>query len=102
MDQTPWAPPGSPTGSPPPNIPNYLVLAIVSIFCCWPLAIVAIINATKVNQFIAEGNIGAATEASNKAKKWSYIAIGLGVAWIVCVFIIWIIMIAMGAMTSVG
>jgi uncharacterized membrane protein len=67
---------------PPPaaaNIPNYLVLGIVSIFCCWPLAIVALINATKVNTLVAAGDIAGATEASAKAKKFATIAIVVGV-----------------------
>ena len=61
------------------NIPNYMVLGIVSIFCCWPLAIFALINATKVNSLVAAGDIAGATEASGKAKKFATIAIVIGI-----------------------
>ncbi len=78
-----WTPPPPPTGS-PTNIPNYLVLAIVSVFCCWPIAIVSIINATKVNKLAAAGDTAGAMAASQAAKKWAYIAIGLSVVfWVV-------------------
>jgi uncharacterized membrane protein YozB (DUF420 family) len=62
------------------NIPNNMVLAILSIFCCWPLAIFAIINAVKVNNLVAEGKYGEAQEAGAKAKKFAIIAI---VLWLV-------------------
>jgi hypothetical protein len=42
------------------------------------LAIVAIIFAAQVNGKVAAGDIQGATEASKKAKLFSYIAIGLG------------------------
>jgi hypothetical protein len=80
--QQSWSPPPPPGGA-PANIPNYLVLAIVSIFCCWPLAIVAIINATKVNKLAAAGDIPGAMAASKNAKTWSIIAIVLGLIGIV-------------------
>ena len=82
---------------PPPanvNVPNYLVLAILSVFCCWPLAIAAIINASKVNGLVAAGNIAGATEASGKAKKFAMIAIIVGIVLNVLGGIIWGIMIA--------
>ena len=31
-----WTPPPSPTAA-PANVPNYLIPAILSLFCCWPL-----------------------------------------------------------------
>ena len=37
-----WAPPPPPISA-PANVPNYLIPAILSVFCCWPLSIVAII-----------------------------------------------------------
>jgi len=55
-----------------------MVPAIVSIFCCWPLAIVAIIFAAQVNGKVAAGDIQGAMDASKKAKLFSYISIGLG------------------------
>jgi hypothetical protein len=73
----PWNPPPPPTGG-PTNIPNYLVPAILSLFCCWPLAIVAIIFAAQVNGKVQSGDIAGAMDASKKAKMFSFIAIGIG------------------------
>ena len=72
-----WTPPPPPGGG-SATVPNYLVPAIISIFCCWPLAIPAIIFATQVNGKIAAGDIAGAQESSKKAKMFSFIAIGLG------------------------
>jgi hypothetical protein len=80
-----WTPP--PAGG-SATVPNNLVIAIISIFCCWPLAIAAIIFATQVNSKVAAGDIAGAQEASAKAKKFSYIAIGIGV---VCYLVIGLI-----------
>jgi len=50
---------------------NYLVLSILAtIFCCWPLGIPAIIQASKVNTKYAEGDYEGAINASSLAKKW--------------------------------
>jgi Interferon-induced transmembrane protein len=71
-----WTPPAS--SSTPTTVPNYLIPAIISVFCCWPLAIVAIIFAAQVNGKVAAGDIQGAMDASKKAKLFSYISIGLG------------------------
>jgi Interferon-induced transmembrane protein len=71
-----WTPPAS--SSTPTTVPNYLIPAILSLFCCWPLAIVAIIFAAQVNGKVAAGDIQGAMDASKKAKLFSYISIGLG------------------------
>ena len=73
----PWTPPPSDA---PANVPNYLVPAILSLFCCWPLSIAAIIFAAQVNGKVAAGDIAGAVDASKKAKLFSFIAIGIGVA----------------------
>jgi hypothetical protein len=73
----PWNPPPPPPGG-PTNIPNYLVPAILSLFCCWPLAIVAIIFAAQVNGKVQSGDLAGAMDASKKAKMFSFIAIGIG------------------------
>lgn len=72
-----WTPP--PAGG-SATVPNYLVPAIISVFCCWPLAIGAIIFATQVNSKVAAGDIAGAQDASKKAKTFSFIAIGVGIA----------------------
>lgn len=62
-------------------VPNHLVKAIlVTIFCCWPLGIFSIINAAKVDNLLAQGDINGALEASDKANKfanWGMISIGV-------------------------
>ncbi|MEV2274847.1 CD225/dispanin family protein [Nocardiopsis sp. NPDC049922] len=69
------------SGGTPPD--NGLTWAIVAIFCCWPFAIPAIINATKVNDLWNRGDQAGALEAQAQAKKWTKIAFILGTIWIV-------------------
>jgi hypothetical protein len=76
-----WGPPPSGAAA---NIPNYMVMGVLSIFCCWPLAIFALMNAAKVNKLAAAGDIAGATQASASAKKFAMIGIIGGI-------IIWII-----------
>jgi hypothetical protein len=56
-----------------------MVLGILSIFCCWPLAIAALVNASKVNKLVAAGDLTGATAASASAKKFAIIAIVVGI-----------------------
>lgn len=94
-----WTPPPPPTSA-PANVPNYLVPAILSLLCCWPLSIVAIIFAAQVNGKVASGDIQGAMDASKKAKLFSFLAIGLGlVGWIIG-FIWWVFVIGMSAATT--
>ncbi|SRR5260370_1252070 len=63
----------------PPSIPNYLVQAIlVTLCCCMPFGIVAIVYAAQVNGKLAAGDLAGAQEASRNAKMWSWIAFGCG------------------------
>ena len=96
MTQYPQQPGYPPGGGPPAaggTVPNYLVQSIISIFCCWPLAIPAIIFAVQVNSKLTAGDYAGAVEASKKAKMFSTIAIGIGLVLIV----IQVIMIIAGA-----
>jgi len=93
-----WTPPPPPAGG-SATVPNYLVPAIISVFCCWPLAIPAIIFAVQVNNKVTAGDIAGAQDASKKAKMFSFIAIGLGVLGI----IIYVIMLALGVgLSAIG
>jgi len=93
-----WTPPPA-GGSTSGTVPNYLVPAIISIFCCWPLAIPAIIFATQVNGKVAAGDIAGAQDASKKAKMFSFIAIGLGLVLI----LIYVIMMILGVgLSAIG
>ena len=89
-----WTPP-PPSGASVASVPNYLVLAIISLFCCTPLGIVAIIFAAQVNGKVAAGDIAGATDASKKAKMFSYISIGLGLAGILC-YVLFIVIMGVG------
>lgn len=92
-----WTPPPPPPTSTPASIPNYLVMAIISLFCCMPLGIVAIIFAAQVNSKLATGDIQGAMSSSKTAKICSMVAIGLGLAGI----IIYIVFIALTVGLSV-
>ena len=85
-----WTPP-PPSGA-PASVPNYLVPAIISLFCCLPLGVVGVIFAAQVNGKVAAGDTAGALDASKKAKMFSFIAIGLGLAGIVFYVLIWVIM----------
>ncbi len=93
-----WTPPPPAGGS--ATVPNYMVPAIISIFCCWPLAIPAIIFAAQVNGKVAAGDVAGAQDSSKKAKMFSFIAIGLGLVGIL-IYVIWIVFIVgLSAMNS--
>ena len=62
------------------HVPNYLVQAIlVTLFCCLPFGIVAIIFAAQVNGKLQAGDVSGAIESSRKAKMWSWISFGIGI-----------------------
>ena len=92
-----WTPPPSGGSA---TVPNYMVPAIISIFCCWPLAIPAIIFASQVNGKAAAGDVAGAQDAAKKAKMFSFIAIGLGLLLCVIYGIMMILGMSLGAMNS--
>ncbi|HEU4478505.1 MAG TPA: CD225/dispanin family protein [Pyrinomonadaceae bacterium] len=87
----PWNPPPAQAGG-QANVPNYLVPAIISLFCCFPLGIVGVIFAAQVNGKVASGDIAGAMDSSKKAKLFSFIAIGLGLVGVL-VYILWIVLV---------
>lgn len=93
-----WTPPPPAGGT--ATVPNYLVPAIISIFCCWPLAIPAIIFATQVNNKVQAGDIAGAQDASKKAKMFSFIAIGIGLLGILCYVIMMILGVGLSALSN--
>lgn len=66
------------------RIPNYLVQSIlVTILCCWPFGIPAIIAAAKVDGLVARGDIAGAMDASKKAKTWTWVSFGSAMVFVV-------------------
>jgi ribosomal protein L40E len=69
-------------------VPNYLAQAIlVTVFCCVPFGIPAIVFAAQVNSKLEGGDYTGAVEASKKAKMWCWISFGVGLG-IVVVYLI--------------
>jgi hypothetical protein len=90
---SPPPPPASAYGAQPgatgPAVPNYLIQSIlVTLCCCMPLGIVAIIFSAQVNTKLTAGDFAGAQEASKKAKLFCLIAVGLGLAAMVIGFLI--------------
>lgn len=83
---SPYSPPiAAPNYSAGGVIPNYLWQSIVvTIFCCWPFGIPAIVYAAKVDGLKARGDINGAVSASNSAKMWCLVSLGV---WLVLVVI---------------
>ncbi|XP_072162840.1 proline rich transmembrane protein 1B-like isoform X1 [Diadema setosum] len=78
---------------------NYMVQAIlVTIFCCLPFGIVAIVKATEVNSRFATGDVVGAQESSRSAKKWATIGLITGIilnlAWIIFVIVYYVVILA--------
>lgn len=61
------------------RIPNHLVMAIISLLCCCPLGIPAVVFAAKVNGLEAQGDVAGAEAASNKAKMFAMIGLIIGI-----------------------
>ena len=70
---------------PPENPPkNYLSQAIlITLFCCLPVGILAIIFAAQVDSKFAEGDYVGAEKASIAAKGWCIVAVIAGIAWLI-------------------
>jgi hypothetical protein len=84
------------SGQPPQQVDNNMTMSIVSIFLFWPLAIPAIINASKVNTLVQQGDYAGAQAAAAESKKWSKLALIIGlIGWAVgilcCILYIFVI-----------
>ncbi len=78
-----------------PKIQNYLVPSIlVTLCCCVPAGIVAIVYAAQVNSKLAAGDLAGAQASARLAKIWSWVAFGCGAL----LGIIYAIIGAMGAL----
>lgn len=61
---------------------GYIVWSILCILICWPLAIPAIVYATKIDQFNRVGNYYTAKEMAKKSRTFCIIATCVGAALI--------------------
>ena len=85
----------------PPQIDNNMTMSIVSIFLFWPLAIPAIINASKVNQLLGQGDYAGAQAAAAESKKWSKLALIIGrIGWAIGIVCCIIYVVALGSLAS--
>jgi hypothetical protein len=82
----------------PPPVDNNMTMSIVAIFLFWPLAIPAIINASKVNPALQAGDYAGAQAAAAESKKWSKLALIIGLCWIG----LWIVCCVIMAVAQVG
>ena len=97
MTQPP-PPPGYPPQQPAGQAPNnYLVWSIlVTLFCCLPFGIVAIVKSSQVNGLWAQGQYAEAQASADSAKKWVIWSVVAGVV----VGVIYAILIAVGALNT--
>ncbi|MDP6226480.1 MAG: CD225/dispanin family protein, partial [Dehalococcoidia bacterium] len=66
-------------GHPYAHVPNYLIQAIlVTLFCCMPFGVVAIVYAAQVNGKLASGDHEGAVRTSRTAKTWVWVSFGVG------------------------
>ncbi|KOX04056.1 CD225/dispanin family protein [Micromonospora profundi] len=70
-----------------PSVDNNMTMSIVAVFLFWPLAIPAIINASKVNPLLQQGDYAGAQAAAAESRKWSKWALIVGIAWYVIVLL---------------
>ncbi|MET8308976.1 CD225/dispanin family protein [Micromonospora sp. NPDC005173] len=84
-----------------PPINNNMTMSIVAIFLFWPLAIPAIINASKVNPLLQQGDYAGAQAAATESRKWSKWALIAGITWY-AIFLVCCALGGLGALMSGG
>jgi uncharacterized membrane protein YvbJ len=81
----------------PIEIANYLVQAILlTIFCCLPFGIPAIVFAAQVNTKVASGDYNGAIKSSRQAKMWCWISFGGGLG----ISLIYLLVMVIGLITG--
>jgi Interferon-induced transmembrane protein len=65
-----------------------------------PLGIAGVIFAAQVNTKVAAGDTAGALDSSKKAKMFSYIAIGLGLAGIICYVLFFVVIGGLSVMSN--
>lgn len=80
--------------------PNHMALSILTcLFCFWPLGLVAIIKSNEVDSAVRRGDLAAASEASQSARRFSMWSIGCGIAAYILVVVIVVIQVAVVSST---
>ncbi|MGA2501060.1 MAG: CD225/dispanin family protein [Tepidisphaeraceae bacterium] len=76
---------------PPGSVPNYMVQAIiVTLICCMPIGIVAIVKASQVNSKLSVGDWQGAMNSSASARTWCWVSfwcsLVAGILWLGVMF----------------
>jgi interferon-induced transmembrane protein/zinc ribbon protein len=80
------------------TVQNYLVFAILAtVFCCLPTGIPAIVYAAQVNGKLQAGDLAGAQVASNNAKMWCLISLGLGLG----ITALYVVLIMVGILSGI-
>jgi hypothetical protein len=86
----PLAPPAPPVPPPKPN--NHLVTSIlVTLFCCLPLGIAAIVFSAQVDSKHARGDYAGAVNSAKNAVIFSWISFGLGLVGVGVYFMVMVL-----------
>lgn len=65
---------------PPPKVANYLIHSIVvTLCCCLPGGVVALVYAAQVNSKLAAGDVAGAQASSKSAKTWVIVSVVAGI-----------------------
>jgi hypothetical protein len=76
------------------EVQSYLLHSIlVTVLCCMPLGVPAIVCAVKARNKAAMGDYEGAVAASDKAKTWCWVSFGVGIA----VLVLYTILAVLGA-----
>jgi len=84
--EAPASPAAPRVTGPIPHVPSHLTEAIlVTVFCCMPFGIVAIVYAAQVNGRLEAGDVAGAQSASRSASNWCWASfwsiVALGIIW---------------------
>jgi len=83
----------------PQEVPNHLVKAIlVTLFCCLPLGVVAIVFAAQVNTQVQAGNLDEARRLSKQANTWGNVGLACGLV----AFGLWFLLVILGGLAGVA
>ena len=82
--------------NPPPD--HLIFNVIVTIFCCWPIGLFAILKSMAARDAINRGNGPEALSLSQSAKRLGYWTLGVGIAFmvlsvasVIIIYAIWLI-----------